>query len=123
MFSLKDDPNGFVRLTISGRIDADEMRAGLDAFLDRVGTTGKTDFLYVITDFRFPDLAALGVEFGYIPRLFRTLKNIGKVAVVSDAAWLRTTAEAEGKLIPGLTIRAFAMSDEDAAVAWLLERS
>ena len=49
-----------------------------------------------------------------------SLRKIGKVAVVSDEAWLRTAAEVEGKLIPGLTIESFKSDDHAVAESWLL---
>ena len=54
MFEISDDPQGFKRLRISGRIEAEEMRAGLEAFLDALVDGQRTPFLYTITDFEFP---------------------------------------------------------------------
>lgn len=120
MFDIQKDPKGFVHLTISGAINADEMKAGLEAFLSSLQDGKRTDFLYTITDFELPSLSAIGVEFGYIPKLFASIRKIGKVAVISDQAWLRTAAEVEGKLIPGLTIEAFTPRERETAVGWLL---
>ena len=119
MFDLKKDPKGFTRLTIGGKIDENEMRTGLDAFLAAVEAADKTDFLYLIEDFEFPSLQAIAVEFGYVPRLIGALSKIGKVAVLAEADWLRKAAEIEGMVIPGLTIETFPPSQEDAAIAWL----
>lgn len=121
MFDIKRDPKGFVNLTISGPIDSDQMRAGLEAFLACLTDGNKTDFLYTISNFEVPSLKAIGVEFTYVPLLMASLRKIGKVAVVSDQAWLRTAAEVEGKLIPGLTIESFRLEDRAAAEAWLLD--
>jgi len=120
MFDITKDPKGFMNLTISGPITSDEMRAGLEAFLGCLEDGKKTDFLYTISDFEMPSLQAIGVEFTYIPQLFASLRKIGKVAVISDQAWLRTAAEVEGKLIPGLTIESFEPSERTDAEAWLL---
>ncbi|MCG6883408.1 MAG: STAS/SEC14 domain-containing protein [Silicimonas sp.] len=120
MFKISNDPQGFKRLSISGRIEAEEMRAGLDAFLDSLEDGKRTPFLYTITDFEFPPMAAIAVEFGYFPQLLTSLSKIGRVAVVADQSWLRTAAEVEGALIPGLEIRAFEPGQEKAAEAWLL---
>lgn len=120
MFDIQEDPKGFVRLTISGTISSEDMRQGLEAFLACLKDGKKTDFLYTITDFEFPSLSAIAVEFGYIPQLMASLGKIGKVAVISDQGWLRTAAEVEGKLIPGLTIEAFKPAEHDTAIGWLL---
>ena len=120
MFKIEDDPQGFKRLTISGAIDADEMQAGLDAFLGALEEGKHTHFLYTITDFQFPPLDALAVEFRYLPQLLTSMSKIGRIAVVADQEWLRTAAGVEGALIPGLDIRAFEPGEEDAATSWLV---
>ncbi|MEO0915639.1 MAG: STAS/SEC14 domain-containing protein [Pseudomonadota bacterium] len=120
MFDISKDPKGYVHLTISGPIGSEDMRAGLDAFLSCLEEGRQTDFLYTITDFEMPSLQAIGVEFTYLPQLLASIRKIGKVAVVSDQAWLRTAAEVEGKLIPGLTIESFEPSERAEAEAWLL---
>ena len=119
MFELKRDPKGFVRLSIGGEIDENQMRRGLDDFLASLAPEGKTDFLYTIANFEFPSIAAIAVEFGYVPRLFAALPRIGRIALVADEAWLRKAAEIEGHLIPGLTIRTFTPDMADAAEDWL----
>lgn len=96
------------------------MRKGLEAFLACLEDGKKTDFLYTISDFEMPSLQAIGVEFTYIPMLLASLRKIGKVALISDQAWLRKAAEVEGKLIPGLTIESFQPSERWQAEAWLL---
>ncbi len=121
MFDIKPDPKGYVHLTISGRIEPEEMQAGLEAFLGVLEDGKKTDFLYTITEFEFPPMTAIGVEFSYIPLLLKSLSKIGKVAVIADQAWLRTAAEVEGKLIPGLTIQSYEPGEREAAEKWLLE--
>ncbi|NNL18065.1 MAG: STAS/SEC14 domain-containing protein [Boseongicola sp.] len=123
MFNLDCDADGFVRLTIGGKIDEAQMKEGLESFLRIVEAADKTDFLYTIKDFEFPALQAIAVEFGYLPRLFASLPKIGKVAVVADQAWLRRAADIEGMLIPGLTIETFPPDAEDDARAWLIEKS
>ncbi len=120
MFELRNDPKGFIHLTIGGKVDDDEMREGLEAFLASLKADGKTDFLYTINGFEFPALSAIAIEFGYIPRLFAALPKIGKVAVVAEAGWLRGAAEVEGFLIPGMTIETFTPAQTDEAEAWLL---
>lgn len=39
--------------------------------------------------------------------------------MLSDKAWLKTISELEGKLMPGLEIRAFSREQKPEAVEWL----
>ena len=54
MLTVAEDPKGFVRLKIQGKITAAEMESGIEAFLAQVESRPKTNFLYEITDFAFP---------------------------------------------------------------------
>lgn len=121
MFELTQDPAGYWRLEIAGRIDEAQMKSGLESFLATLQAQDKTDFLYTIRDFELPTLQAVAVEFGYIPRLFAALSRIGKVAVVAEADWLRRAADIEGRLIPGLTIATFRPEEVSQAIEWLTE--
>ena len=123
MFELTQDPKGFVHLKIGGKIDEAEMKSGLEAFLAVVEAADKTDFLYTITDFEFPALQAIAVEFGYLPRLFSSLPKIGKVALVAEKSWLRKAAEIESMVIPGLTIQTFTPDTKADAESWLTATS
>ena len=75
--------------------------------------------LTIITSFAFPDLGAIAVEMARLPKLFGLLGRFDRCAVLSDAAWIRTAAEVEGALFPGIDIKGFDLSEEDAAEAWL----
>ncbi len=121
MFDLSKDLRGFWALTVSGRMDEAEMKACIEAYLAALDSDPKAPFLYTLTDFEFPSLQAIAVEFGYLPHLFASLSKIGPTALIADEAWLRTAGELEGRVIPGLTIKAFRPDEEDAAVAWLME--
>jgi hypothetical protein len=108
-----------VDLTLSGSIDADEMRKGLDEILALSEGVQNGQMLYRITDFAFPSLEAIGVEFARLPKLFSLLGRFDRCAVVTDTDWLRTAAEFEGMLFPGITIKGFALDEAEKAEAWL----
>lgn len=116
----KTAPNR-VDLDVSGRIDAEEMSNGLDELLRLSEDVNAGVMLYRITTFAFPDFGALAAEFARLPKLFGLLGRFDRCAVVSDAAWIRTAAEVEGALFPGLDIKSFDLTEVDEAEAWLGE--
>ena len=63
-------------------IDAEAMRAGLDAFLALAEARDKIRCVYTITDIEIPPLDALMVEFGYFGRLFQLLGKLDRVALI-----------------------------------------
>lgn len=119
MFTVSKTADNRIDIEVQGRIDADAMREGLDALIAESEGIRNGLMFYRITDFSFPSLEAIGVEFRRLPKLFALIGRFDKCAVVSDEGWLRTAAEIEGAVIPGLTIKAFEPDAEAAAEAWL----
>lgn len=110
-----------VDIALDGQLDADAMRDGIDELLKASeGVTGGR-MLYTINEFSLPTLGAIAVEFGRMPQLFGLLKHYDRCAVLCDTGWVRTAAEVEGALFPGLEIKAFEMKDRAQAEAWLGE--
>lgn len=120
---LKVSKNGDNRLDIQldGVLDADAMREGLDALIEGSETIKDGVMFYEIDEIALPTMSALGVELRRLPQLFAMIGKFRKCAVVTDTGWLRTAAEIEGKLIPGLEIQSFRAGARDDAEAWLAE--
>ncbi|MFP7673670.1 STAS/SEC14 domain-containing protein [Marivita sp. S0852] len=114
----KPEPNR-VDIDLSGKIDADEMARGLDELLELSQDVNAGTMLYRITSFAFPDFGALAVEMARMPKLFGLLGRFDRCAVVTDAAWIKTAAEVEGALFPGIDIKGFDLGEEHSAEAWL----
>lgn len=112
-----------VDIELSGKLDPDSMRAGLDDLIEKSEGVTAGRMLYRISDFSFPTLGAIAVEMSRVPKLFGLLAKFDRCAVLSDSAWLRTAAAAEGALFPGLEIKSFELEDLDAAEAWLVSAS
>lgn len=110
-----------VDIDLSGGIDAEIMTAGLDDLIAKSEGVENGRMLYRIIDLAMPSLGALGVELTRLPHLFSLLGKFDRCAVLSDAGWLRTAAEIEGAIIPGLDIKAFELADVDTAEAWLAD--
>ncbi|WP_342077047.1 STAS/SEC14 domain-containing protein [Yoonia sp. SS1-5] len=106
-------------IQLEGTMDAEKMRHGLDTLLRLSADINQGVMMYRIKGFTMPTLGALGVEFGYLPKLMGLVGRFDKCAVCCDTAWIRTAAEVEGAIIPGLDIKTFDLDDRDGAEAWL----
>lgn len=112
-----------VDIELTGRLDAEAMRTGLDDLIEQSEDIANGLMLYTITEFAMPSAGAFAVEFGRLPKLFGLIGKFDRCAVLTDTAWLRTAAEIEGALIPGLEVRGFELGQNDAAEAWLAGRT
>ncbi|MGB5835349.1 MAG: STAS/SEC14 domain-containing protein [Thiohalocapsa sp.] len=116
----KSSPNR-VDIEFSGALDAETMRVSLDDLIAKSEDVTNGRMLYKIPEFAMPTLGAIGVELQYLPKLFGLLGKFDRCAVLSDASWIRTAAEIEGALFPGIVIKSFELHDMEAAEAWLAE--
>ena len=119
MLSVTKPSDNRINLDLKGEIDADDMRKGLDDLLSMSADMTGGRMFYTITEFAIPTFGALMVEMGRIPQMFSLLGRFDKCAVLTDAGWLRSAAEIEGKLFPGIEIKGFALDETEAAEAWL----
>lgn len=119
MLTITKPSENRIDIELSGSIDADAMRQGLDDLIAQSEGVTQGRMLYRITDFELPSLGAIGVEFSRMPKLFGLLGKFDKCAVLSDTSWIRKAAEVEGALFPGIKIKGFEMQDVDGAEAWL----
>ena len=119
MFTIKENPDKIVELTIDGEIDTHAMKIGLDQLLEIFENRKHGRLFYRIVNFKMPGLSALMVEFNRLPRLMSLIGKIDRAAVVTDENWIAKAARIEGALIPGLEIRTFTLEEEDAAFAYL----
>jgi hypothetical protein len=108
-----------VDIDLDGTLDATSMAEALDQLIACAEGVQHGKMLYRIQNFTMPTVGALAVEFTRLPKLFGLLGKFDRCAVVSEAAWLRTAAEVEGALFPGITIKAFTPDEQAAAETWL----
>ncbi|TNF50872.1 STAS/SEC14 domain-containing protein [bacterium] len=118
---FKITPNGPNRLDIemSGKLDAEGMRNALDDLVSKSKEIENGKMLYDIVEFHIPSLAAIGIEFSRLPKMFGLLKKFDRAAVLTDKTWLKKVSELEGALFPGVEIKAFDRDQREAAEAWL----
>ncbi|MFT4744043.1 MAG: hypothetical protein ACI91Z_002023 [Yoonia sp.] len=119
MFTVARVSDVRIDLTIQGKITGPEMASGLTELLALSEGFEKGVMLYRIEGFKWPTFNAVMAEAIRIPKLFGLLKRFGKIAVISDKAWVRWAAAIEGAVIPKMKIKTFKPEQADAAEAWL----
>ncbi|KEJ96341.1 STAS/SEC14 domain-containing protein [Pseudosulfitobacter pseudonitzschiae] len=108
-----------VDVILSGPLDSEMMGDALDRIIAASEDVRNGQMLFAIERFEMPTMGAWAAELVRVPSLMAAVMRFDRCAVLSDVAWLRTTAEIEGKVIPSLEIKSFALAQGDAAEAWL----
>ena len=119
MFKVDQKGGGRLDITMSGKLNAEEMKTALDEIAGKSESIVEGQMLYDIVDFHLPSLSAIAIEFSRLPSMLGLLKKFDRAAVLTDKKWLKKVSELEGALIPGLTIKAFDRDQKEEAEAWL----
>jgi len=119
MMNLTKVSNNRVHVEFGGKIDRDQVTKVLDEMFAAIADRELGLLMYRIGKLEMPTLGAIAVELKNLPKIFRLVQKIDRIAVVCDQGWIKTSTEIEGKLIPGLEMKAFDLDKESAAIEWL----
>lgn len=112
-----------IDLELSAVLDGGMMAAALDELVDASKEITDGVMMYRIPSFSWPTGGAIAAEFMRLPQLFEMVGHFKRCAVVTDIGWIQKAAEVEGKMMPGLEIKAFDMDEAAEAEAWLEGRA
>jgi hypothetical protein len=119
MFKLMRVSDDRLDIEMSGKLDSKAMIKALDELIEKSEGIENGKMLYDVVDYHLPSLGAVGVELSRIPAMFGFINKFNRAAVLSNKAWLKTISEIEGRLMPGLEIKAFSREEKSEAEAWL----
>lgn len=119
MLTVKRKAANRIDIELDGGLDDEMMRVGLEVLVEESRSIKDGLMLYVVQNFSLPTLGAMFVEMQFLPELFALLGRFDRCAFVSDESWLRTAAEIEGAVFPGIEIKSFGPEAITDAEAWL----
>ncbi len=119
MFKVERAGDNRLDISLSGKLDSENLKRALDELLAKSDGIEKGKMLFDVIEYNLPSISAIGIEFSRLPSMLRFIRKFSKAAVLTDEDWIGKISELEGALIPGLEIRAFARSQNADAEAWL----
>jgi hypothetical protein len=119
MLRFIDSSDDVLAIEITGTITGED----LDAIMDRTDEIlAKHDKIHVFVETRGVSslqLSALPHHMGRAFPLFGKLDRFGRVAVVSDQAWMRVGTRLESAVLPNISYRVCEPDERDEALAWV----
>ena len=119
MLEWIDTPDDVLALKMSERITGDD----LDPVMDRLDAAmAKHDKVHVFVETKHIsslELSALPHYWGRAFPLLGKLNRFGRVAVVSDQAWIRVGTQIESAMLPFITYRTYEPDEREKALAWV----
>lgn len=104
---------------VTGKLLHDQLEEVADKVEAALEANEKTHIFVEVADFHGFDLSALP---DYLPRAAKMLGKLdrfGRIAVVSDLAWVRWATRIESALLPGISYEVFTSEARDRALAWV----
>jgi hypothetical protein len=119
MFTVQRVGPNRIDIELSGKLDTDSMKVALDELVTETEGIENGRMLYDVVDFHMPSLGAIWLELSRLPSMLALMKRFNRAAVLADEAWIQNVSELEGKLFPGLEVKAFDRNQRGEAEAWL----
>ena len=119
MMNITKVSSNRVDAEFSGKIDREQMTKVLDDMFAAIADMENGLLMYHIGELEMPTMGAIAVELKNLPKIFRLVQKIDRIAVACDQGWIQRATEIKGKLIPGLGMKSFDLGKENAAIEWL----
>ena len=119
MFKITKKSDQRLDLELSGKLSKEEMKKAWADFETALMQIENGRILYRIYNFHLPSLGAIAIELRHLSEVPKILRKIDRVAVMTDTEWLKKVSEWEGKVLPGMDIKAFGLDQILDAEEWL----
>jgi hypothetical protein len=107
---------------IEGRVTREDVRGAFERMDQLMASAPRVDMLADVRAGVHVDLAAIGEELKHLSAVGRLLRQMDRVALVADPAWVRTIGRIEAHLIPGIDYRVFDRGGAARARAFVLRQ-
>lgn len=104
---------------LDGRVEATDVDRLVNAADRKLASHEKLSVYAEVHSLAGLTLEAIVRDLEATVRRLNWFTRFTKVAVVTDAPWLRTVARVEDVLFRGIQIRAFSLAEKEQALTWL----
>ena len=116
---IQTDSDRIVGMRVTGKITSSDVDAAVAMLDERLERYDGVSLVVVIDGLEGVSAAALMKDISYGLQQLPHLSRFHRVAVVTDRKWIRAAIKVEGKVLPGVQMKAFRAADEGAALAWV----
>lgn len=110
---------GVIGIRTSGRLATAELLEVMRRLDVSLAEREKTHLFIEVADYHGIELDALAHYLPHALGMLGKLDRFGRVAVVSDARWMRWATKFESALLPHITYETFTGDQRDQALAWV----
>lgn len=108
-----------IAVKITGKLTRDEVRDLMVRVERSLDEREQTHIFLEIEDFAGINAAAVPEHFSRAAPMLGKLRRFGRIAVVSDLAWIRWATRIESALLPHVSYETFTSDERHRALAWV----
>lgn len=123
MIEYLESPADVIAVRIEGRLSREELMETATRIEHAFASNDKTHIYAEIADYHGFDWTALGEYLPHALEMLGRREKFGRIAIVSDLAWIRWASRLESALIPGLVYETYRLDEREQALAWVEGRS
>ena len=123
MLEILASPSAVIAMRFSGKFDHDDVEKAKAFFEQHFAPGEKINMFIEVESFTGIELKELPGYVASAAPFLTKLDRLGRVAIVSDAAWLRSLTRFESALLPHVHYETFVSAEREQALAWVEGRS
>ena len=112
-----------IEMVAEGHFTAEDVTPALNRLAAILDEIPQLDILADVRGSPSIALSAITEELKHLPLLFRMIRQIDRVAIVADAAWVRAASRIESAIIPGVHYEVYTREEAAQAREWLLRHT
>lgn len=111
--------SGVLALRVGEHLAREDIDKCLELLAEAFEGHSKIGLYIEVSEFTGFDTEALAPGFKRASALLRQLDRFGRVAIVSDQAWIRWASRLESAILPGISYRTYTIAERRKALAWI----
>ncbi len=123
MLEILESDAGVVAVRVNGKLDHDAVEHAKAFFAKRFATDEKVHVYVEAENFTGFDIKELPGYLASAASFLPKLDHLGRIAIVSDTAWIRLASKLESAILPHVHYETFIGAEREQARAWVDGRS
>lgn len=118
-YSIQTETNHLTTIDANGELSPDSMPEAVDQLMEQTDAEDPGSLLVRLQHMDLGTLHTVASEWSRKAEFFALQKRFGKVAVLTDQAWVRQSARMQAVALPDTELKVYDLADEADARVWL----
>ena len=118
-YTIQAETNHLTTIDAQGELNPDSMPEAVDEIMEQTDAEDPGSLLVRLQHMDLGTLHNVASDWSRKAEFFALQKRFGKVAVLTDQAWVRQSAKMQAVALPDTELKVYELADEADARVWL----